>query len=326
VLNNKKLILTLFKVIGAVLVASALYVYINQLVLNWNKISTGQIQFNYFWGSIAILFVCLAYIWFTLAWQCALNSFKETRIKINFFQCLGIYNSTQLAKYIPGKVWGYVLQAGVLKKFGINKSTTIYLNILLSLLYVLYSLVLGLFFFLYYLGIGTLSSLLILLALLSLILLYFHFNASDGLSKYLEKLSVIFKKEIRIYKIDKASFVQINIIMFLSVVFFGLSGFASAMAIGTQFDGGMILPISSAMVFADAIGFLVLIAPGGIGVREVILFAMLDVLGVGITAVFIPVVARLANMFADLLLGSVGFISLYHQHYRTSAKKDRGSI
>jgi uncharacterized membrane protein YbhN (UPF0104 family) len=325
VLNNKKTLLSLLKLFGAILVASALYLYINQLVVNWHKISTGQIQFNYLWGSIAIIFVCLAYIWFTLAWQFALNSFKETQEKINFFQCLGIYNSTQLAKYIPGKVWGYVLQAGVLKQFGINKSTTIYLNILLSLLYVLYSLVLGLFFFLYYLGIGTLPGILLLLALFLLILLYFHINASDSLSKYLEKLSVIFKKEIRIYKIDKASFIQINIIIFLSVVFFGLSGFASALAIGSQFNSGMILPISSAMAFSDAIGFLVLIAPGGIGVRELILFAMLDVLGVGIAAVFIPVAARLANMLADLILGSAGFISLYHQHYNSS-KNRRTSI
>jgi uncharacterized membrane protein YbhN (UPF0104 family) len=325
-LNNKKLVLTLFKLIGAVLVALALYVYINLLVVNWNEISTGQIQFNYLWGSIAILLVCLAYIWVTLAWQCALNSFKETRIKINFFQCLGIYNSTQLAKYIPGKVWGYVLQAGVLKQFGINKSTVIYLNILLSLLTVLYSLILGLFFFLYYLGLGTISSLLLLLALLSLILLYFHLNVSYSLSKYLEKLSVIFKKEIRICIIDKASFVQINIIIFLSVVFFGLSGFASAMAIGTQFDSDMILPISSALAFSDAIGFLVLIAPGGIGVREFILFVMLDILGVGVTAVFIPVAARLVNMFADLILGSAGLISLYYQHTRITSKIDHGSV
>jgi uncharacterized membrane protein YbhN (UPF0104 family) len=319
-LKNNRLVLTLLKLIGVLLVASALYVYINQLVINWNKISTGQIHLNYGWGSLAILFVCAAYIWFTLAWQSALNSFKETKTKINFIQCLGIYNSTQLAKYIPGKIWGYLLQAGVLKQFGINKSTTIYLNILLSLLYVLYSLALGLFFILYYLGTGTIFSSVAVLGLVSAILMYFQYNATGSLSIFLEKLSAVFKKEIRIYKIDKASFIQINVIMFFSVVFFGLSGFASAMAIGTQFNSDLILPVSSAMAFADAIGFLVLIAPGGIGVREVILFAMLDVLGVGVTAVFIPIAARLANMFADLLLGSIGLISLYHQNNRATDK------
>lgn len=322
-MNNKKLVLSLFKLIGALLIVWALYIYINQLILNWSKISANQVQFNYIWGSLAILFVSLSYIWFTLAWQRALNSFKETKDKINFFQCIGIYNSTQLAKYIPGKIWGYVLQTSVLKQFGINKSTTVYLNILLSLLSVLYSLELGLFFFAFYCGMSTFFGILIILSLLSLILVYFYFSASEGLSKLLKRLAVIFKKEITIYKIDKASFLQINIIIFLSVIFFGLSGFASAMAIGTQFNSDLILPISSAMAFADAIGFLVLVAPGGIGVREVILFAMLDVLGVGVTAVFIPVAARLANMIADLLLGSVGFISLYHQKNKTSAKKNQ---
>lgn len=304
----------LFNALGVFLVVLAIYFYVNQLVVSWNKINLEKIHFDYLWAVCAILLHCLAYVWFTAAWKCALNSFKEASLKVNFYQCLGIYNSTQLAKYIPGKVWGYVLQGTVLKRYGVNKSTTIYLNILLALLYLLYSFVLGLFFPLYYLGVGIFSSLLIVSVLLSLILLYFHFGTSAGLVRCLSKISTIFKKEIKIYKIDKTSFTQINMAMIFSVFFFGLSGYASAMAIGMLIDKSMILPIISAMVFSDAIGFLVLIAPGGIGVRESILFAMLDILGLGVTAVLIPIVSRLANMLADLILGAAGIVSLYLQY------------
>ena len=104
---------------------------------------------------------------------------------------------------------------------------------------------------------------------------------------------------------------KINVVILVSVLFFGLSGFASALAIGGEFNLQLILLIISAIIFSDAIGFLALFSPGGLGIREIILFKMLQLSGIGMASVFIPIVFRLSNMLADLLLGSLAFFLLH---------------
>jgi uncharacterized membrane protein YbhN (UPF0104 family) len=312
--ENKKIILGVIKILGLVLILTALYLYGKQLNDNWNYLSTSNIHFDFFWAFLSLLSICFCYLCITLVWYLIINSINKKKKSINFFQAIALYNSSQLAKYIPGKIWGYVLQASILKKFGINKSSTIYLNLLISFLYILYSFYFGFLFFL----INIKINLYLACSIWFIFLIFFLCtNTIYILNKILIRLLLFFGKHFFIFNIDKNIFMKINIVILISVLFFGLAGFASALAIGLDISPELIFLLISAVIFSDAIGFIVIFSPGGLGIREIILFKLLQLSGLGIASVFIPIVARLSNMLADLLLGSLAFFLLY----KVQAKK-----
>jgi uncharacterized membrane protein YbhN (UPF0104 family) len=309
--ENKKIILGIIKILGLVLILTALYLYGKQLNDNWNYLSTSNIHFNFFWALSAFLFICISYACITLAWHLILNDFNELKKGINFSESISVYNSSQIAKYIPGKIWGYVLQISILKRFGINKSTIIYLNILISFLSILYSFFFGFLFLLTTIKMNLNIAFLIFVLSIILLLLFMHRDTFFSLRKILIKLCRFLGKEINLLKISSKIFMKVNILIFISVLFFGISGYASAIAIGSSFNVQLILPIISSIIVSDAIGFLFLISPGGLGIRELILFKMLVFYGLGTISIFIPVAFRLNNMLADFFLGSLALFMLY---------------
>ena len=58
---------------------------------------------------------------------------------------------------------------------------------------------------------------------------------------------------------------------------------------------------------ADVAGFLAIIVPGGLGVREAMMYAILGGQASGALALILPVTSRLLNMGVDLLLGGIAF-------------------
>ncbi|MBS2965501.1 flippase-like domain-containing protein [Actinocrinis puniceicyclus] len=94
----------------------------------------------------------------------------------------------------------------------------------------------------------------------------------------------------------------------LSWVLFGLSVWLLAVRLGAP-QGRAFLLSAGGFAFAWCIGFLVVFAPAGAGVREVVLVAALSpVLGVG-KATAVALLSRLLTTVADLL--SVGFVALF---------------
>ncbi|HYQ17057.1 MAG TPA: hypothetical protein VEQ58_14900, partial [Polyangiaceae bacterium] len=70
-------------------------------------------------------------------------------------------------------------------------------------------------------------------------------------------------------------------------------------------DRGLMV-IGSSLV-ADVAGFLAIVVPGGIGVREGLMYTILGGQATGSLAIVMPVASRLLNMAVDVLLGAVAF-------------------
>jgi uncharacterized membrane protein YbhN (UPF0104 family) len=96
----------------------------------------------------------------------------------------------------------------------------------------------------------------------------------------------------------------------LSNLALGTAGVFVAEGIGVPMSGANAVTIGATLLFADSIGFLAIVAPGGIGVREGVMFAMLKSI-MSIQSCFIlPIAIRLATMLGDLILGIFAAISL----------------
>ena len=73
----------------------------------------------------------------------------------------------------------------------------------------------------------------------------------------------------------------------------------------------------SGFLFSDAAGFLMFFVPGGIGVREGLLYLVLKEAGAESIALILPIALRLTSMLVDAILGLIGLV--YLNNYK---KKD----
>ena len=98
-------------------------------------------------------------------------------------------------------------------------------------------------------------------------------------------------------------------------LFWALAGCFISLGIGFGLDGLKILFISSAMLLGDVIGFLILIAPGGLGVREGTMFLILKGTGIIQFALIFPIFVRLLSIVTDLIMGIVSVLIISKSKY-----------
>jgi uncharacterized membrane protein YbhN (UPF0104 family) len=63
--------------------------------------------------------------------------------------------------------------------------------------------------------------------------------------------------------------------------------------------------VISASMISDVIGFLAFIVPGGLGVREGIMYLLLEGISLKPLQLVLPVASRVVTMLVDILLGLV---------------------
>jgi glycosyltransferase 2 family protein len=187
--------------------------------------------------------------------------------KRNSFK-LAIVNTGLLliGKYIPGKIWGVAARTIVNSKLGLTAGETISISIVEFASSILFSVFIGLCF---YLGLkNELSSILLLVFfIIGSALFLFILNISNWLVKAVST----FSSRIKSFKVPEISVYQAFIILMLLFVYWGVFGIGltsiqSIVDVDSNYK--TFLFILSAYIFSVTAGFLVIIAPGGIGVRE----------------------------------------------------------
>jgi len=116
--------------------------------------------------------------------------------------------------------------------------------------------------------------------------------------------------------------VLFQLVYLLANTAFGFTGYLLALGLGFSVSVQDIFAIAASLIIADFIGFIVLVAPGGLGIREGIMFAILATLGDKNLALILPLGTRIMSMISDLLLGGVGFFFLRKYYF---SKNNRGN-
>ncbi|MGD0727021.1 MAG: lysylphosphatidylglycerol synthase domain-containing protein [Spirochaetia bacterium] len=290
-------------------VALVVYFFRNQFIKNWDQLRNAHFSINYLFLALSLICMLLSYIVVTAMWRRGVNLLATGR-RFSFTESVGMVNTTQLTKYIPGKVWGYAMQMILVDRGSVPVSAVLYINLLLALTNSFIALIAGGLYF-------CLSSLLVprsisITATAALLLVYVFFLLFNGrffilLVRVSER---ILKRRIVSYEIGLPDMMRLQVLSLISSIAFGFSAVLCTQGIGfaTSFQVGW--SVFAGFLFSDTVGFLAFFVPGGIGVREGLFYLTLRERGAGPLALILPIALRLMSMLVDALLGLLGLIYL----------------
>lgn len=224
---------------------------------------------------------------------------------IPFIRCFYIYNISQLGKYIPGNFWHFLGRIGFYKEEGLS-----FKEVRSAMLLEIGLIIGGSFFFGALFLLFSPGNLKILpgdspSARLILLFVFIGFVVSSGFiflikHQFLKNaLKVIYDKRGLNYKI---LFVQLLLWLFLGISFF---------FIVSPYQNGYRICLFAIGLFALAylIGFLFIIAPAGIGVREFILISGLSLINIQVdVAISLVGLHRVLYVIVEVLLAISGMV------------------
>jgi uncharacterized membrane protein YbhN (UPF0104 family) len=293
--------------LGFLVVAGTSYFFISEFYYNFYSISKFKININWFYLFISQLLLILTALSGTYFWQLLLKT--TTLQQIKFRESVAVVNTSQMTKYLPGKVWSFAFQMLLLSKRGISGTVVLYINLFLLITSLFASTFWGLLYFVLFSTAHNKFWMLIFIVFLITYLGFILFN-QRCLKILVTVFEKLFKRTINCTRIDIKWIVLFQGLYLLVNAAFGITGYLLALGLGFSVSTQDVFAIAAFLIIADAIGFIVLIAPGGLGVRESIMFALLAALGDKNLALILPIGTRLMGMISDFLLGGIGFIFL----------------
>ena len=253
-LKNKRII------IGWVIVVLIFAIIGKELYTHWDEIPFERLEFNYYFLLLSGIFYGLAFLVGAFAWKYNLMTLNE---KISYKNSLEILSLTQLGRYLPGKIWFAVGRAWMGKHKGIKEH-----NVIISV--ILETVIIFLAAFLVFLTFGVPLANYKFLPYFSVpLFLFFGFlfiqpkifaHAINFGLRLLKKNPIAFS----------LNYYQIFLLLLFYLVIWILYGVSFYLLIRSFYNIplSMVAPLTGIHAFAWIIGFISLLTPGGLGVRE----------------------------------------------------------
>jgi uncharacterized membrane protein YbhN (UPF0104 family) len=289
------------------------YYYSLQVRNNWASLTNFTFSVNLPWLFLALFFCMLSFLLETYLWQVCINKHLGRR-ELNFLQSIAVVNASGFLKYIPGRIWTYTAQLTWLRKYDISQSLIIYVNIICMAGSVITSLYLGLIYVAFYTTLLSRDALItVFLALLLLNTAYLIWNA-PLINAVISRAGRFLRKEIRPIRESRSLLVYIQFMYICSWSLLGLGAYLLAKGIGLTIAMPQAFAILAAMSLSWVAGYLAVITPGGLGVREGTMLVMLLNAVDTRTALIFPIVSRFMYLISEALLGLTAlFIGMKHK-------------
>jgi glycosyltransferase 2 family protein len=292
----------------AILISSSLFFY-REFEKNWAGIQTYDIKFNSFFLLLSFAAIAINYLLTTYGWFVTLNSLSGKR-KITFPKTIAIVNTSSLMKYIPGKVWSYALQMYWLAKDGFTNTLVLYVSLLNIFIVSITSMILGISFLIISPDAMPLTITIPLLTiLLALDISFIEFN-STLFNLLIIMVNKIFKRDIEYFETPRNLLLSLHLIHAVSAFIFGMGAYIICFGIGFDLEKSSTFLVMSSMIISDVIGFLAIIVPGGLGVREGVMYFILKGDASKTLSLILPIATRIVSMLVDITLGTIGIILL----------------
>lgn len=296
-------------IILVVIVSLVLVFFWRELDRNWGAIRDLKLEPRYPYLAAAFLSILASYLVSTQAWRYGVNLFARKE-RFSFKESVGMVNTTQLTKYLPGKVWGYAMQMALVDKNAFPRSIVLYVNLFIALTNVFIYLLVGGVYFVSSSALlprGVLAGLTGALVIGYLFFLLFNGKFFKLLFGLIQR---IFRRSVEFHEIDLPHILRLQAISAISAVLFGAAGALCCLGIGFETSPRLAYSAASGFLFSDAVGFIMVFVPGGIGVREGLLYLILKERGAETLALLLPIVLRLVSMLVDAVLGLIGLVFL----------------
>ncbi|MBC7791011.1 MAG: flippase-like domain-containing protein [Anaerolineae bacterium] len=259
-----------------VFVAAVLWYATRSIASQWSSVRTAVSQIDIRWGYLLLssLLVLLAYALLIGTWRLMLQAW---RANLEPMDAVHIWFVSNLGKYVPGKVWQITAMAAMAQQRGVSPIAATGSSLVVNLTNIVsgFLLVLATGASVLRLSsdagpwIGGAISVAVLAALLALPILLPH------LAQLARR---VLGREIRVPDIPARAVWLSAVGTALAWIFYGVAFQMLAASLGLSHagaTGGYIAVYTSSYL----VGYLTLIAPGGIGVRETMLVAGLSTLG-----------------------------------------------
>ncbi|MBF0225192.1 MAG: flippase-like domain-containing protein [Desulfobacterales bacterium] len=288
----------LVKFISGVVIILAFCFIARYLYLNWNEVKNFNWHINYSFLCLSMIFLCVPFIMMAFGWYFILIMLK---CRVNAWDCVRIYVLSQLARYIPGKIFMFIGRVIMAEKMGVKKtvsSISVFVEAILSTS-------------------GAFFAILILYMFSSKIRIewinpfYTAFIIIIGLAalnpKLIKYVLIFLLKNKEILDFDWLDFKYYKILLMstfytIQWILVGISFYFFVSAIlGQMISPKYFFDTACLFLISWLIGFLSFITPGGIGVREAILTAGLQSLVPVYLAGVIAISSRIWFTVGELL-------------------------
>ena len=292
--------------LAVVVVGCIAFFFVKAFQRNWASIKQHEFTVSPAFLLGAGLTLAATMLLSTWGWYLAVNELSPQQV--SFRQSVAVNNSSSLTKYIPGKIWSYALQLYWLDGLGVSKALVVYVNLINLLISMAATVMLGLACLLCAHGHqlpkpALVAALCALLVVDGLCVMFNHALLRNVISL----VNRLFKRNIQNFDVGKALLVKLHAIHLLAALVSGLSAYLFCIAIGYQVDLDRTLVIVGSTSISDVVGFLAIIVPGGLGVREGLMYAILGGQASGSLSLVLPLGTRMLSMLIDVVLGAVAF-------------------
>lgn len=309
---NEKIKTYLKRIVKLILFIAVIYFAGRQLTKNWTGVVEYSWNLNYSYLIISFVLHMVTLVLFSKSWCTVLEALGH---RIGWIQGFKISYLANLGRYIPGKFWQIFGMIYLLRQVNIGKKTA-FASWALSWMYGLppafllsgiaaffyrdlLSGLLGGFFDKYI----YIAGFLILVIAMSIVFLF----VPDYSIKFLNFILKILKREKADFKFKKVMALRVFAIYFISWIIYGTAFYFLIKGLDPTSEVPLMVGLGS-FVLAYVVGLLALFSPGGLGVRELILNALLSpffgpvVAGIVIAARIWSLVAEFASAGIALLI------------------------
>ena len=301
-LFNKKV--SYFLSLAVIIVVA--YFFYREFKSNWETLHNYQFSIKLNYIIISFVTTSIAFLIEAFIFNICINQYVE-RKNITFLTSVVILNTSNIFKYIPGLIWGYTAQILWFSKKGIAKYKILYANFIYSLSAIIVAIFLAIIYSRYYFPIMGFKSEAIFLAFLILDLLFIFCN-STLTNFFIRIINRGFNREIQTLHTQKFLLISMQMVYLIQWNLAGLGGYFLAQGIGLDISFTHFYALLASMSLSWAIGYLSVITPGGLGVREGIMYLMLNQVTDVQTALIMPIATRFLYLLVELALGCIGFL------------------
>lgn len=286
--------------VSVVVITLIFFFLIRTLILNWGKIPFHELHFNGWYIAFSFAILVIHILSYSKSWQEIMAALGH---RISFTQSLWIIATTQIAKYVPGRVWYMIGRVYVGRQQKVDGKKLAVSMVIETCLLVITSGILSLIAALF---IGTLKPVYILLCggMIVLATLLIHPRI---LSKIVNILLKFLKRKPVDFSISYCRMIKI------SVYFFGLwiaqiVGFYCLVAAVYPVTLSFFPVLTAAYCLSWITGFIVLIAPSGLGVREGVMTLILSSVLTTPLAIAMSFISRIWFTLFEIVVFFIGLI------------------
>jgi uncharacterized membrane protein YbhN (UPF0104 family) len=296
------------KKLFSVLIVAAIFFFLGRLLWdNWERVREYEFVFNYWYLGVSFVFFTLGSVLFGTSWHYILKCL-EPGAGISRFQAFRVAIFARLGKYLPGTVWSFAGRVYLGAQYNVSKKALFVSSLFQPALAIISGIIFGVILVSLSFGIGREFYLLLAVAAIGIAVVLSPRLFYKLLNFALKKIG---KEPIsEDCYLTKKQLAGVYLYILPMQVINGGAMFFLIRSI-TEAPWAIFPSVVGMTILSNASGLIAVFAPGGLGVREGVLAALLKLYYPLSVAILITLIARIWLVVAEVVI--VGIFYLFEK-------------